>query len=77
MARVTWISPWCAVGIHPARHVHRITPEVVQEALASDDAGHDRPRADPDPELETKMADSSSDLMASRMSRAMSAMAWA
>ena len=57
MACVTWISPGVPCGFHPTRHVHRVAPEVVQEALASDDAGHDRPRVDADPELEAQMAD--------------------
>ena len=57
MARVTWISPGVPLRLHPTRHVHRVAPEVVQEALASDDAGHDRPGVDPDPELEAEVAD--------------------
>ena len=36
------------VRLHPARHVHRVAPQVVEETAASDHSGHDRPRADAD-----------------------------
>src|SRR5918994_450419 len=34
------------MGLHPARHVHGIAPEVVEEAAAPDHAGHHQTRAD-------------------------------
>ena len=40
----------CSVRLHPAGHVHRVAPEVVEEAPTPDDAGHDRPGADADAE---------------------------
>src|SRR5829696_52146 len=43
--------PRRAVGLHSAGHVHRVAPEVVQEPLAANHAGHDGARVDPDPEL--------------------------
>src|SRR5437764_5212612 len=45
------------VGLHATRGVHRVAPEVVQEPLAADYAGHDRSRVDPDAQLEPEMAD--------------------
>src|SRR5215213_6345145 len=45
----------CPVRLHAARHVHRVAPEVVEEAAASDHASHDRAGADPDPEPEVAL----------------------
>ena len=38
--------------LHAARHVHRVAPQVVEEAAAADHAGHDRARADADAQPE-------------------------
>src|SRR5688572_10703154 len=38
------------VRLHPARHVHGVAPQVVEEPAAPDHSGHDRPRADADAE---------------------------
>src|SRR5215207_6331881 len=37
-----------ARGLHPARGVYRVTPHVVRELLAADDAGDERPSVQPD-----------------------------
>ena len=42
-----------ALGLHPARRVHGVAPEVVEEALRADHAGDDRSGVDADPQLET------------------------
>src|SRR4029079_7011282 len=44
--------PGRPVRFHAARGVHRVTPEVVEEPLAPDHAGHDRAGVDPDAERE-------------------------
>src|SRR5688572_17615794 len=36
------------VRFHPARHVHRVAPQVVEETATPDHASHDRPGADAD-----------------------------
>ena len=45
------------LGLHPARDVHRVAPEVVQEPLPADDASDDRARVHPDSELEAEVPD--------------------
>ena len=54
---MTWIRPGVPVGLHPARHVDGVAPEVVQEPLPSDHAGDYGPGVDPDPELEAEVTD--------------------
>jgi hypothetical protein len=39
-------------GVHPARHVHRVAPDVVLRLLGPDDAGHDGPHIDADSDFE-------------------------
>src|SRR5690606_11242543 len=39
-------------GFQPAREVHRMTPDVVDEALAADQAVDDRSAVDADPQLD-------------------------
>ena len=46
--------PWDSMR---RRRVDRVAPQVVQEALAADDAGDDRPGVDADPEHEVEVAD--------------------
>ena len=43
--------------LHPARDVHGISPEVVQEALATDDAGDHRAGIDTDAQLKAEVSD--------------------
>src|SRR6187402_1153065 len=45
-------SPRGSVGFHAARRVHGVAPEVVKEPFPADHARHDRPRVDPDAQLE-------------------------
>ena len=42
--------------LHARRDVHRVAPQVVQKALAADDPGDHRPRADPDPQMGRSLA---------------------
>ena len=46
-----------ALRLHPARGVHGVAPQVVEEPLAADDAGDDRAGVDADAELEAEVAD--------------------
>src|SRR5688572_2620645 len=39
---------WQPVRFHAARHIHRVTPEVVDEFVSPHDAGDDWPAVDPD-----------------------------
>src|SRR3990172_11227507 len=41
-----------SVALHPARGVHRVAPQVVDEPAAADHPGHDGARVDADPQLE-------------------------
>src|SRR6476660_1979669 len=43
--------------LHAARGIDRVTPQVIQEALAADDAGNDGTRVDADPKLQTEIPD--------------------
>src|SRR4029078_10812207 len=43
--------PRSSVGLHAARGVHRVPPEVVEEPLPADHTGDDRARGDFDAEL--------------------------
>src|SRR5512132_1226034 len=42
--------PGQPLGLHPARRVHGVAPEVVDEFAPADDTGHHRSRVDPDPD---------------------------
>jgi hypothetical protein len=45
------------VGLDATGRVHGVAPEVVEEALPADHAGHHRARIDADPELEAEVLD--------------------
>ena len=42
---------------HAAREVHRFAPQIVDEFLAADHAGHHRPGIDADPESQPSAAE--------------------
>src|SRR3954453_24132816 len=48
-------APGRSVGLHAARRVDGVAPEVVEEALPADNAGHDGARVDADAKLEAEV----------------------